>query len=106
MASLVASLNKLTAVHKGMARERARDIEQEDKRASLEVDLSEWKRKFEWMCELSDLRRQYRRERVRLDSKAENFATLKSFYDEEIRLIEVKISKLVYASPPDNRHNN
>ena len=47
-----------------------------------------------------------RRERVRLDSKAENFAILKSFYDEEIKLIEVKISKLVYASPPDNRHNN
>jgi hypothetical protein len=41
MVSLVASLNKLTAVHKGRARERARDIEQEDKRASLEVDLLE-----------------------------------------------------------------
>ena len=58
------------------------------------------------MCELSDLGRQYRRERVRLDSKAENFATLKNLYNEEIKLIEVELRKLVYASPPDNRHNN
>jgi septal ring factor EnvC (AmiA/AmiB activator) len=95
MAPFVASLDKLAAVHEGMARERARDREQEDKRASLEMDQLERKRKFERMCELRDLGRQFRRERVQLDSKAENFAALKGFYDEEIKSIEVELSELV-----------
>ena len=99
MAPLVASIDKLAAIHEGMAHERARDREQqkelEDKRASLEVRQMERKRKFERMCELRDLARQYRRERVQLDSKGENFAVLKDFYDEEIKSIEVEFGELV-----------
>ncbi|KAI2507671.1 hypothetical protein MHU86_6764 [Fragilaria crotonensis] len=100
MAPLVASIDKLAAIHEGMAHERARDREQqkklEDKQASLEVRQMEQKRKFERrMCELRDLARQYRRERVQLDSKGENFAILKDFYDEEIKSIEVELGELV-----------
>jgi hypothetical protein len=52
MAPFVASLDKLAAVHKGMTREHARDREQEDKQASLEMVQLERKRKFERMSEL------------------------------------------------------
>lgn len=81
MAPFVASLDNLTAVHEGMAHERARDREQlkelEDKRASLEMNQEERKRKFERTCELRDLARQYRRERVQLDNNRENYAELR-----------------------------
>jgi hypothetical protein len=38
MAPFVARLDKLATVHEGMACKRARDIEQEDKQASLKMD--------------------------------------------------------------------
>jgi hypothetical protein len=52
MVPFFASLDKLADVHEGMTRKRARDREQEDKRAILEMDQLEQKRKFERMCEL------------------------------------------------------
>ena len=104
MAPFVASLDKLTAVHEGMAHERARDREQlkelEDKRASLEMNQEERKRKFERTCELRDLARQYRRERVQLDNNRENYAELNDFYEDEIKSIEDELAELV--NPPNN----
>ncbi len=110
-APLVASIDKLAAIHEGMAHERARrDREQlremEDKRASLEMCQMERKRKFERICELRDLARQYRRERVQLDSKGENFAVLQDFYDEEIKSIEDELGELVDAPTAFNRDNS
>ena len=107
MAPLVASIDKLTAVHEGIAHERARDRDQlkesEDRRASLEMRQVEKKRKFERSCELRDLARQYRRERVQLDSTGENFAVLKDFYDEEIKSIDDELGELLVDAPtPSN----
>ncbi len=111
MAPLVASIDKLAAIHEGMAHERARDKEQlkelEDKRASLEMRRMERKRKFERICELRDLAGQYRRERIQLDSKGENFAVLRDFYDEEITSIEDELGELVDApTADDNAQDN
>ena len=110
MAPLVASIDKLAAIHKGMAHKRPRDREQlremEDKRASLETCQMERKRKFERICELRDLARQYRRERVQLDSKGKNFAVLQDFYDEEIKSIEDELGELVDAPTAFNRDNS
>jgi hypothetical protein len=107
MAPFVASLDKLAAVHEGMARERAREREQEDKRASLEMVQLERKRKFERMCELRDLGCQYKRDRMQLDNIAENFTVLKGFYDEEINSIEVELFlNWLVLLPPDNSDNS
>ncbi len=100
MVPFFASLDKLADVHEGMTRKRARDREQEDKRAILEMDQLEQKRKFERMCELWELGRQYRRDRAQLDSKAENFTVHKGFFDKDINTIEVKLSSELVAAPP------
>jgi hypothetical protein len=87
-----------------MTYEQARDREQlkelEDTQALLE------ERKFERKFELRDLARQYRRERIQLDSKGENFGVLKEFYDEEIKSTEVELGELADAPTTDNRENN
>ena len=79
-------------------REQLKELE--DTQALLE------ERKFERKFELRDLARQYRRERIQVDSKAENFGVLKEIYDEEIKSIEVELGELADAPTADNRENN
>jgi hypothetical protein len=82
MAPLVAIIDKLATIHKGMAHERAQDREQlkemEDKQASLEMRQMERKRKFERICKLRDLACQYRQDRVQVDSKGKNLQYFKT----------------------------
>ena len=85
-------------------REQLKELE--DNRALLEERQMEQKRKFERKFELRDLARQYRRERIQVDSKAENFGVLKEIYDEEIKSIEVELGELADTPTADNRENN
>ena len=102
---IAASLDKLAAAHEEMAHERARDREQmkefEHRKESLEARQGDRKRKFDRTCELRDLARQYRRERVQLDDSAANFAVLRNFYNEEITSIEEELLDLVDRTSDD-----
>ena len=59
----------------------------------MQVSQKNRKREFERLCELRDLGCQYRREGVQLDTKAENFVMLEDFYNEEMKVIEIKLGE-------------
>jgi hypothetical protein len=91
---LVASLDRLVATHASIAAERVKDRDRITQLEEKEGSQKDRKRKFDRLCELRDLGRQYRRERIQLDTKAENFVMLRDFYDEEIEMIETELGEL------------